>query len=87
MDHNAARRGFTKRSTTYNCGVCKRLTRSTGRGDNENVQLCIECYEVAGIENGINDGHYEGDELIKAEEDIKRLNAIIVSKGGIISQE
>lgn len=83
--HEAARRGFTKGSTTYKCRVCTRRTRSTGNGDNENVKLCVQCWEVAGIENAIADGQFENlehkTELLK---EIAALNAEVVAKGGVI---
>lgn len=47
---------FQKGSGCYTCRVCSRRTRSTGRGDNEYVLLCAECYDLAGIENAISDG-------------------------------
>jgi hypothetical protein len=39
----------------YACGCCKRLTRQTGRGDNEFTGLCAECYDLAGEENSLSD--------------------------------
>jgi hypothetical protein len=42
----------------YVCQSCKRNTRSTGRGDNENSQLCAQCYDLAGEVNSLSDdGH------------------------------
>ena len=58
--HQAQRRGFVKGGgTTYACRCCKRTTRPTGTGDNDGVQLCEECYELAGYENMIADGYLE----------------------------
>jgi hypothetical protein len=74
------RSGFEKRSGCYPCGVCKRMTRSTGRGDNENVGLCAECYDMCGIENEMSD-HGETPELLAELESIK---AVIISKGGVL---
>ena len=54
--NNQERKGFTKTSRVYVCGCCGRKTRSVGNGDNENVGLCVECYEIGGIENEIADG-------------------------------
>lgn len=42
---------FAKGSGCYQCEECGKLTRSTGRGDNEKVKLCAECYEQAEQEN------------------------------------
>lgn len=47
---------FKRGTGVYQCHVCSRQTRATGRGDNENAGLCAQCYELAGIENAISDG-------------------------------
>lgn len=47
--------GFVKGQSTYSCRCCKRLTRQTGRGDNDMVNLCAPCYDLAGEENHISD--------------------------------
>jgi hypothetical protein len=39
----------------YTCGDCCRKTRQTGRGDNENCGLCVECFERSSIENQMSD--------------------------------
>ena len=39
----------------YTCGDCCRKTRSTGRGDNENCGLCVECFQKGSIENQMSD--------------------------------
>lgn len=46
---------FTKGSGMYACRCCKRNTRDTGRGDNEGVQLCADCYDLAGEDNHLSD--------------------------------
>ncbi len=51
----AARKGFVPGSTTYKCTLCGKLTRSTGRGDNENLKQCVDCYDKAGDENAVTD--------------------------------
>lgn len=53
---------FAKGSGVYVCASCGRSTRATGRGDNEHVGLCAECYDIAGIENAIADGELTFDE-------------------------
>lgn len=55
--HSAQRRGFVKGSLaqTYKCRCCKRMTRPTGTGDNDGVELCEDCYELAGEENALSD--------------------------------
>lgn len=46
---------FQRGSGCYACSCCGKMTRSTGRGDNEHCGLCVDCYDLAGIENGISD--------------------------------
>lgn len=46
---------FQKGSGMYACRSCDRNTRSTGNGDNEGVQLCEQCYTLAGEENHLAD--------------------------------
>ncbi len=73
---------FTKGSGAYVCRCCGRTTRDTGRGDNEGVELCVQCYELAGIENGISDGEpletYAGDAKVYLAE--------LKAKGGDLSK-
>jgi len=47
---------FAKGSGCYKRRCCGKLTRSTGRGDNENVELCAYCYDKYGDENAVADG-------------------------------
>lgn len=47
---------FITGKSVYKCRSCERLTRQTGRGDCEHIDLCEQCYELAGIENAITDG-------------------------------
>jgi hypothetical protein len=42
---------FSKGSGCYECEECGKLTRSTGRGDNEKLGLCVSCYELNEKEN------------------------------------
>lgn len=46
---------FARGSAVYTCNCCKRSTRSTGRGDNDNVGLCAECFDLSGEENSLSD--------------------------------
>jgi len=75
---NASR--FQKFSGCYRCQSCKRKTRATGRGDNENNNLCAECYDMAGIENEISDCGSTPERVAE----IEALKAIILSKGGVL---
>jgi len=45
---------FQKGETTYTCQSCKKLTRNTG-GDERQSNLCLDCYELAGIDNYLTD--------------------------------
>jgi len=47
----------------YVCNVCGKKTRSTGRGDNEFVGLCADCYDIAGLENMVSDGNMTQEEF------------------------
>lgn len=71
---------FQPFSGCYKCQCCKRQTRSTGRGDNENNRLCAECYDMAGIENEISDMGSTPERVAE----IEALKALIISKGGIL---
>lgn len=74
---------FEKGTGCYKCNVCSRLTRSTGRGDNERANFCVECYEVAGIENQLSDhGYTSPEEKAALEAEIAALNAACIAKGG-----
>lgn len=46
---------FAKGSAVYSCRCCKRRTRSTGRGDNDLVGLCADCFDLAGELNHLSD--------------------------------
>jgi len=46
---------FQRGSGSYTCRSCGRKTRATGRGDNENIRLCAECYDLMGMDNHCND--------------------------------
>ena len=54
---NIQRRGnrFQRGTGCYTCASCGKKTRSTGRGDNENVGMCAHCYDRAEDENGLSD--------------------------------
>lgn len=79
---------FQKGSGCYKCKCCGRKTRATGNNDNEHVGLCLECYEMGGIDNMISDGNFEdeaGKESLIGE--LKYLASIIKEKGGVPSSE
>lgn len=68
---------FQRGSGVFTCVCCTRKTRATG-GDNHDLQLCEECYEMAGIENAILDGNDDTVLLAKFAE----LKAACIAKGG-----
>ena len=50
-------RRYAKGSGSYTCVSCGRRTRETGQ-DESRVELCLSCYEAAGLENEHSDyGH------------------------------
>lgn len=44
-------RRFEKGSGCFECEECGKQTRSTGRGDNEKLKLCSDCYDTQEKEN------------------------------------
>ncbi len=50
---NTKKNGFIKASGVYTCQVCGKRTRATGRGDNEHVGLCADCYVRCMDENSV----------------------------------
>jgi len=70
---------FGKGKSVYKCTCCNRMTRQVGTGDCENVEMCFDCYELSGIENGYNDGNLE---ILEHAADVLRHYGSIVSKGG-----
>lgn len=69
---------FARGSAVYECRCCKRSTRSTGRGDNENVKLCAECYDLAGEENSLSDS----GKLYESPAFVLELIGAVAAKGG-----
>jgi hypothetical protein len=56
---------FAKGTGCYKCECCGKLTRSTGRGDNERLLLCAKCYDDGGMENEHSDtGGMHGHDMI-----------------------
>lgn len=52
-----ANRTFKKGQSTFTCRCCNRTTRNTnGEGD---LDLCAQCYELAGLENMLSDSPEE----------------------------
>lgn len=73
---------FKRGSGVFNCGWCKRATRDTG-GDNTGAELCVECYEAAGIENEISDNpDMSRDTLARLENELRAVQMRCIAKGG-----
>jgi hypothetical protein len=45
-------RQYIRRSPVFQCQVCERMTRDTGQGVDH---LCEQCFEIAGLDNMVND--------------------------------
>lgn len=71
-------RGFTRGSGCYTCGSCGRRTRNVDP-DAAAVLVCAQCYEIAGIENSIDDGVFSQTEGAPR---LAELRAEIAAKGG-----
>jgi transposase-like protein len=67
---------FRPGQSTFTCKSCTRLTRETSTNSVDGI--CEDCYELAGLENGVADGHPVGDYLSEAVERYTRIK----SKGG-----
>src|SRR5262252_9752809 len=61
----------------FTCMTCKRRTRETGQGVDH---LCYECYELAGLDNMVNDDGREPSPNEIVERDA--LLKLIAKKGG-----
>jgi len=66
MNAMMAKNRFDTGSGCYQCMSCKKQTRSTGRGDNENVRLCGRCYDKAVDENAVTNGEMTEAEFFDA---------------------
>lgn len=73
---------FRRGETTYKCVSCGRLTRHTGV-QSVGMELCPDCYELAGIYNVYQDG---GDWKDYRKAIIEHC-ANIVSKGGTLDAD
>jgi len=45
-------RQYMRRSPVFKCQVCERMTRDTGQGVDH---LCEQCFDIAGLDNTVND--------------------------------
>ena len=69
---------FAKGTGVYACRGCDRMTRSTGRGDNEHVLLCAECFDLGGEENHLSDT----GQLYSSPAAVLELIEAVATKGG-----
>jgi ribosome-binding protein aMBF1 (putative translation factor) len=72
---------FYKGSAVFKCKVCGRGTRDTGVQSAGN-DICPQCYDLAGIENEINDGH---STYAERREEVQQLLTELRQKGGDVS--
>ena len=70
---------FIKGSTVYTCTCCGIQTRKVSNSGALSCELCEECYELAGIENELQDG---GEVTPNMLAQIDQMLAIIAKKGG-----
>ena len=68
---------FRPGRSTFICGVCGRRTRDAGQAISS--ECCLECFELAGLDNTVNDGCAPLDE-VAAERDA--LVARAIARGG-----
>ncbi len=73
---NASR--FARGSGVYECCCCGRRTRATGRGDNDVIEYCAECYDLSGELNALSDN----GEFYTGPREVLRLIAVVADKGG-----
>lgn len=69
---------FQRGSGCYKCEACGRKTRNTG-AQSMGSKTCEQCWDLAGIENEISDGHETVETL---RESIQSLLAKIEANGG-----
>jgi len=75
---------FQKGQSVYACRCCGRNTRQTGNGDNEHVELCEQCYELAGLHNCVQDG---GTLTDSEKTECRDHCAVIIAKGGTVDAD
>ena len=57
-------RRMQKGSGVYTCAECNKQTRETGEGESL-VGLCLNCWDMAGCINSVNDGNMTEAEFEK----------------------
>ena len=76
--HNHFQRG---QSPTFICMTCGRRTRDTGQGVDH---LCEQCFDLAGLDNEVNDSGLKINKSQAAYRD--KLLATIARKGGDVEK-
>src|SRR6516225_11864658 len=71
-------------SGVFVCRMCSRSTRDTG--DNGNVRLCPQCYELAGLINEALDTNRDDPYQSEIHGYQDKLRAEIQAKGGILGK-
>jgi hypothetical protein len=64
----------------FNCSICERRTRLVDQGGDS--ELCPECWELAGLDNMVNDDGPAAGTLAKVAAERDSLLAAAVKKGG-----
>jgi hypothetical protein len=77
-----SKRHFNRHQTpTFKCMTCERMTRDTGQGVDH---LCMECFNIAGLDNQVNDSGEPCTPEILAE--CNHMLKIIEKRGGNIEK-
>ena len=77
------RRHFQRGYGVFECRVCGRKTRNPDHGGTE---LCSQCFEIAGLDNMVNDNALEGDAKAKVVAECNIYLAEIAEKGGDVER-
>src|SRR4051812_37203088 len=65
---------FRRGQSTFTCNCCKRLTRDTGV-QSIGPDLCPQCYELAGLENCVQDNCFTDHDAREAKSLVQELVA------------
>jgi hypothetical protein len=65
----------------FTCGCCNRETRETNK-DHGALDLCGECYELAGIENYFSDNGTEPEQVNQYRDTVLKMTKKIERRGG-----
>jgi hypothetical protein len=83
---NNRNRHFNRGQSTFTCNSCDRLTRDTGQG--RGISCCLPCYEIAGIDNMVNDENMKpgSSEYVEAMREAEGFLKIIAKAGGNVEK-